>query len=257
MRHVYVGDVGDFGKYGLLRALHRRDQAKRLGVVWYLTDERELNNDGRHDGYLKSGSPHYRESFRECDEDLYRALLRIRSGRRLNVRLIEMSGVLPASTRFYSRAIPRALPGFGSSHQWELRNQWHEEGLRALMDADHVFTDPDNGIMFSDVARPSGALDHPQRSRPSRKHSYWSELDAFLDRGQSVVAYHHLGRQFGGHVKQICRCLYQVKLLGREAMALHYRRGMRKSIPGNSCIARAKRLAVRDESRIRRDLVSA
>ena len=33
MQDCYVGDVGDFVKYGLLRAL---SDGKRLGVAWYL-----------------------------------------------------------------------------------------------------------------------------------------------------------------------------------------------------------------------------
>ena len=40
----YVGDVGDFGKYGLLRALCGGDLT--LGVVWYLYPDEEANNDG-------------------------------------------------------------------------------------------------------------------------------------------------------------------------------------------------------------------
>ena len=44
MQDQYVGDIGDFGKYGLLRHLFGRpegadaapEDALRLGVVWYL-----------------------------------------------------------------------------------------------------------------------------------------------------------------------------------------------------------------------------
>ena len=38
MQNRYVGDIGDFGKYGLLRAhFGRKYQIPlRLGVVWYL-----------------------------------------------------------------------------------------------------------------------------------------------------------------------------------------------------------------------------
>src|SRR5947209_11324823 len=44
MRHEYVGDVGDFGKYALLNALASKDMP--LGVVWYLNTCIESNNDG-------------------------------------------------------------------------------------------------------------------------------------------------------------------------------------------------------------------
>ena len=42
MQDQYVGDIGDFGKYGLLRHLTGMrgdaapEDALRLGVVWYL-----------------------------------------------------------------------------------------------------------------------------------------------------------------------------------------------------------------------------
>ena len=38
MRDRYVGDIGDFAKYGLLRAIGK---GKRLGVAWYLCIENE------------------------------------------------------------------------------------------------------------------------------------------------------------------------------------------------------------------------
>ena len=44
MRHEYVGDIGDFGKYALLKALAGNDLT--LGVVWYLNVVNESNNDG-------------------------------------------------------------------------------------------------------------------------------------------------------------------------------------------------------------------
>ncbi len=57
MQDRYVGDVGDFGKYGLLRSLCRGDEhgaALRLGVLWYRFDgdDSTAANDGRHTDYL-------------------------------------------------------------------------------------------------------------------------------------------------------------------------------------------------------------
>ena len=42
MQNRYVGDIGDFGKYGLLRALCH---GRRLGVAWYLYPD-EAHNGG-------------------------------------------------------------------------------------------------------------------------------------------------------------------------------------------------------------------
>jgi hypothetical protein len=51
MQNRYVGDVGDFAKYGLLRQLTMDDQL-HLGVIWYLFDDETHNSDGRHVTYL-------------------------------------------------------------------------------------------------------------------------------------------------------------------------------------------------------------
>ena len=47
MQDCYVGDVGDFVKYGLLRAL---SDGKRLGVAWYLRTDPDTTkaDDGSH-----------------------------------------------------------------------------------------------------------------------------------------------------------------------------------------------------------------
>jgi hypothetical protein len=63
MQDRYVGDVGDFGKYGLLRSL-AADLS--LGVVWYLGPEESHNADGKHIGYLNSTQKNLIK-FRDCD----------------------------------------------------------------------------------------------------------------------------------------------------------------------------------------------
>jgi len=37
MQDKYVGDIGDFGKYALLKSLAKRDVP--LGIVWCLTND--------------------------------------------------------------------------------------------------------------------------------------------------------------------------------------------------------------------------
>ena len=46
MQNRYAGDIGDYGKLGLLRSLSRT--GLRIGVNWYLTPDEDRNGDGRH-----------------------------------------------------------------------------------------------------------------------------------------------------------------------------------------------------------------
>lgn len=222
MRHPYVGDVGDFGKYGLLRALHGGADGDVLGVVWYLTDAEEHNNDGKHDGYLKNGSERSRQLFRSCDPGLYAKLHAIRQETSLDVKLIEQGLVLPATTVFFAQPVPsfqgRASGVDSQEARWAMRDQWHANAKQGIAGASWVFTDPDNGIVFRSEVE-------VRRRKPSHKHSYWHEIEGYLAEGLSVVAYHHLGRQTGGHEAQINECLLRIRSLGRESWAIHYRRG--------------------------------
>jgi hypothetical protein len=110
MQDRYTGDVGDFGKYGLLRALcgMRQSPSLRLGVVWYLVPNETHNDDGKHTQYLRESKP----ALRDCDLALYdslRKLLVDRSGKvvqeRRRTAIIEGSDVLPMGTIFYSQRL--------------------------------------------------------------------------------------------------------------------------------------------------------
>ena len=51
MKNQYVGDIGDYGKYGLLRFL--AGQGIKIGVNWYLTDDDDDESaDGKFTYYL-------------------------------------------------------------------------------------------------------------------------------------------------------------------------------------------------------------
>ena len=101
----YVGDVGDFGKYGLLRSLCRgveHSAAFRLGVLWYHFDgdDSAAANDGRHTDYLFA--PSRQERFlRQCDPDLFEKMLHLVKNDR-SIAAVEANGVLPADTAFFS-----------------------------------------------------------------------------------------------------------------------------------------------------------
>ena len=52
MKNQYFGDLGDYGKYGLLRYLASNNI--RIAVNWYLIPD-DSSNDGKHISYLEKG----------------------------------------------------------------------------------------------------------------------------------------------------------------------------------------------------------
>ena len=232
MQDRYVGDLGDFGKYGLLRALcaptcpdgRPIPPALRLGVAWYLFKEESKAADGKHIGYLDpclcGPSPRNRELFRACDPPLYDALRKIVVDQQRCVAAVQEGGVLPAGTVFHDTPLgfeDISGPGRRRREMRECRRrQWVDEMLKCTEGGDIVFADPDNGLRI----KSRGPL-----AKSGPKHVYYEDLKQIVSRDQSLVVYHHAGRS-GTVEKQVKDRLDEIrKVLGRKAEALVYRRG--------------------------------
>jgi hypothetical protein len=75
MQDRYTGDIGDFGKYGLLRELSLpsdavKGQTLRVGVVWMLVPAETGTGDGKFTAYLVPTDQNL-ERFMICDPRLY------------------------------------------------------------------------------------------------------------------------------------------------------------------------------------------
>src|SRR6266446_856970 len=101
MQHRYVGDVGDYGKYALLRHLCGSDKCEfiRLAVVWCLFPDETFNNDGKHISYLRN------RNFAKLDPDLHGALNLIVSQGRRHVSSVPESRCLPPSAIFFTQPV--------------------------------------------------------------------------------------------------------------------------------------------------------
>lgn len=215
MQDRYTGDIGDFGKYGLLKALCGDDLS--LGVVWYLFPDEEGSGDGAHVGYLDP-SPNNLSRFRDCDPSLYDALGDIvREGAR-SVRSVRERGVLPPGTVFYEEPLSfDGMPGIGpraTRERLEHRERWVRGALEATRNCDVVFVDPDNGLE-------SGTQRH---HRLGPKYVYFDELVPYVRRGQSLVVYHSL--HYGApRESQVRGRLQEVNERLGKAFALLYRPG--------------------------------
>lgn len=177
MQDRYIGDVGDFGKYGLLRGLSRGSKTK-LGIIWYLFPDESHNSDGRHIRYLR------RRELRHLDAQLHDRLdLLVGSGRR-SVLALARSNIFPRGTVYFNKPVTPDIPS-GRAARQAYRSQWSADSLSATAKCGLVFFDPDNGMEVKSV---------PRHASKSGKYIFWDELSPFWNRGQSLVIYHHLNR---------------------------------------------------------------
>ena len=185
MQNRYVGDVGDFGKYGMLRALF--GSRHRLGIVWYLVPDEQQTNDGRHIDYLN------RPDFAACDPDLFEAMKTIIGSGQRHIRNVEQSGLFPPGTIYYSRPLSPDTPANRSASQrTRFREDWLQEAVQTVTGCDAVFCDPDNGLETPTVGK------HDCRAV---KYIFYDEVEQFLSAADTVVLYHHFSRQ-GSHLSQ-------------------------------------------------------
>jgi hypothetical protein len=168
MKDQYAGDINDYLKYSLLRALARVHPGQ-LRVCWMRTA-----SDGRSDGarlsYLDD-----RDGLGRLDPSVFEALAAmVRSGRR-SVKGVETSGVLKGAS-FHPRLLSDAP---------DLRRRYFERLWETLGSEDLVFFDPDNGLEIRSV---------PHGRRNSCKYLYWHELEHALAEQRSVCVYQHFPR---------------------------------------------------------------
>lgn len=170
VKNQYAGDVNDYRKYGLLRALQSPGELS-LSVGWMLTAD-----DGRTDGgfrrYLQQP-----DRWRHYDPILFDWLsAALAPGSAPSVALVEQAGVLPRAT-FFSEFVPDGR---------DARRAWGERLAQATSGADLVFLDPDKG--FEIPSKPIGR-------KGSSKYAAWHEIERLWEAGSSVLVYQHFCRE--------------------------------------------------------------
>ena len=173
MQNRYVGDIGDYLKLGILRAL---SPGYRLGVAWWLFPDEFHNGDGRHIGYLNRP-----EKWRHFDPDLFDILVGVVSSGQRNVRALEASDILPGAI-FADEVIPS--DGLLAQRR-QARHEWFVRMKDSLTGTDLSFVDPDNGI------EPAG---YSHGSAKAGKSVLLSELRELARPGRCLIVYHHHSR---------------------------------------------------------------
>jgi hypothetical protein len=193
MENQYVGDIGDYIKLSLLRAVCG---AHRLGIAWWLVPDERHKKDGRHISYLND--PKHWRSFEPGVFDRIREIVvnNIRS-----IEALETAELLPPETVFHSTEV--ACPTLWSRRA-AAREKWFGTVLNSLANATMVFVDPDNGI-------------EPARYSVTRKNANKSitvsELHRLTGQGRILIVYHHHTRMRGGHINELGHVASRLKEL--------------------------------------------
>jgi hypothetical protein len=199
MQDRYAGDIGDFGKYGLLRMLAAPPLS--LGIVWYRIPDALRGTDGQRTGYLDAPV-----RFRACDPPLFDALRDMVQNGRRSVSEVLSRDLLPTLSCSDDRFLTSPTG----------RDPWLSDAQDATAGCDLVFLDPDNGLAPSSVRIGQNA---------SIKYAFLADLVPFLARGQSLCLYHHLSRRKKAP-DQIATLFHRVRDLSpTPPFALRFHRG--------------------------------
>jgi hypothetical protein len=177
MQNKYVADVGDFGKYAMLRIIAKTDLS--LGVNWYLTPDEIHNLDGKHTTYL------HKDSYRGYDDELYCILKDIIDSNRRNVHSVQESDILPRYTVFYDSVMDLTSESDPVKRRI-IRQSWHNTALNRLKDCQMIFLDPDNGLQVKSVSL---------TEQKGNKYIGLDELKDYYKLGKSIIFYNHRERK--------------------------------------------------------------
>lgn len=174
MKNQYFGDINDYLKYGLLRAIIGTSGLRTL-VAWMLTPD-DQRADGNFVSYLENSA-----KWALHDPDLFRHLKEmLAQGAPRRVGLLERSSLIPGA-KYCSAIVPESAVD---------RAAWFQSLLEQSQGRELVFLDPDNGLEVK--SRPYGR-------KNSSKYLFWREVEALWASGKSLLIYQHFTREKRTH----------------------------------------------------------
>lgn len=206
MKNQYVGDVGDYGKYAMLRFFALKGIS--VGVNWYLT-KNDDSNDGKHITYLE------KQEYREYCPEVFDGMKRIIESGNRNVSEVEKLCLIPEAV-YYNDVL------YTNDYSWDerkaIRDRWHRKAMEVLSSTELVFADPDNGTIGV----------KSKTSKDAEKYALQREITDYYDRGQNVVYYCHKARrneqQWGEKKNEMLKFLPDAQIL-----VLTFHRGTQRS----------------------------
>ncbi len=137
MKNRFYGDVNDYIKYGILDILSK--EYKRIGINWYLTDDRHGNQmHGNDIRYLDKS-----EKWERYNPRIFKLLKqRVGIAKQRDISFCKTDGVIT----FHAEHVEQLPDNLSCSLYPAARKAWHNKALTTLSDCNLVFFDPDIGI---------------------------------------------------------------------------------------------------------------
>jgi hypothetical protein len=193
MQNRFVGDIGDYVKLAILRAL---SPGYHLGIAWWLFPDEAHIQDGRYIDYLQRA-----DRWRRYDPDLFDSLRQIVASGPRDVSALEapniLSGAIFANEMFPFESVIR--------DRRQARQEWLARVKKSLADANLIFVDPDNGLE-------PGFFSHG--SAKSGKSVRLSELREFAAPGRCLIVYHRQMRRGGSRYGEIDLWVERLRVCG-------------------------------------------
>lgn len=178
MQNRYTGDIGDFGKFLLLKHLFADEP---IATIWYLYPDETHNTDGSHT--VEEGNIRVYQHCHTLDPIMSEHFNTLHQEALRHVELFETYPVLPNGYYF-----KESIVGEGDAY----RKGWLERALSFVQETHSrvVCLDPDNGIEPSGMAKLS--------LFKQGKYATYEEIEHFfaLTCVKYLVIYQHFHRQY-------------------------------------------------------------
>ena len=187
MQDRWVGDIGDFGKYGLLRAICGAPQARvkgiELGIVWCYNGTVPKQN------WAPICTSY---EYRHLDPPLFDVLERF-CGQNSTIAQIEdpNNPILPTNIFYGEPLFQNQRPGHWNLLKRDRADRWLRDGIEATVNANVIFLDPDTGIAPDGEAREDEGKNGPRAARKA-EYVYSDEIMRFAGNCESLIIYQHM-----------------------------------------------------------------
>lgn len=190
MQDRYAGDVGDFGKFHLLRYIFHK-KTYNLKQIWYMYPNESHNSDGMYINYfdkVKNTDSYLENSFKNL----------VQSSR--SVKALEKLNLLN-NCEYFSKYVNE-----DGKDKLDFRIEWFHKVKEFSKNSDFIFVDPDNGIAtkVDKIKKDINILDfsHFPKKSKAGKYIFFDEINQLYYISKSLVIYHHLNRSMP-HDRQI------------------------------------------------------